>query len=150
MTTTNERGETLVAGRALERAGFKGFHRCCMFWPSDGEVFAWATPEALEELRHPVRGKFLSIRSDATPPDGTDLDRLPVAQVKPIPFRDQGALALEESARLDKEIAKAKALATNIQREEALRLFKAGKVVEGDAILAKIKGDDATAAKRKS
>ncbi len=116
-------GYVLICGRAFEREGFTGFFRGGVKWPSDlPGRFALVTPQLLAVLK---AEKKLSIDTDPELPEDFDVEQLERLDVPPRTFIDHAALALDESKRLDREIAAEKARLENAKKAAELARLRA-------------------------
>lgn len=97
---------TLVSVRALPRQGYDSFYRGGQRWSSTSETFAYVTPSLLKILK---AESMLAVDTGAEPDEATDLSQIPRLDVPVRPYIDEGAQALEEAAKLDREIAMEKA-----------------------------------------
>lgn len=96
----------LVSVRAHERKGYDGFARGGKLWSSGQETLAYVTPELLSILK---AEKMLAVDSGVKLPKDVDAGAIEQLDVPPRAYADEGALALEEAARIDREIAKLEA-----------------------------------------
>lgn len=98
----------LVGVRAHDRKGYDGFARGGRMWPSGQETIAYVTPALHAILK---AEKMLAVDSGVKLPKDVDDAAIERLDVPPRAYADEGALALEESAKLDLEIAKLEAQA---------------------------------------
>ncbi len=127
-------GLKLVRVQAFERPGYAGFCRAGRRWPSNEEVAALVDEPMFKALR---AEKNLRVDGDQDL-RGLDLESLPKLSLPPPTYVDHRARALEEIARLDREIAHEKAIAE-----------KASKLAELAALKAKNAATPSTDAKKK-
>lgn len=133
-----QKAEKLVRVVSIERPGFSGFSRAGQMWPSDPDGrLAYVTPRMLAALKaEPM------LRVDESPDtSGVDLNMLREQASLDVPVRelvDEDAIAVDDIARINREILALDARRKAEARRAVLERMKRGEDVSQDEVLDKV------------